>query len=297
MHACGHDMHMTCWVGTARVLAAHEGPLAGHAGLHRPAGRGGRRRRPADARGRPVQALSAARLLPGPALRLAASRTATSPTPRAWLWPTSIRWTSPSAARAATARPRTRPSTRSCWRPASSSICKRIVSRETNPTDPAVVTVGSIHGGTKHNIIPAEVKLQLTVRTPKDDVRKHVLEGIERIAKAAARGRQGAGADRPHRSGRLHAGAVQRRRRWRKKTTAVFREMLGKDKVHEAARSMGGEDFGRYGREGVPIFFYFLGTMAPERVAAAEAGRQAAAVAALGPVLSGARSRASAPAC
>ena len=44
MHACGHDMHMTCWVGTARVLAAHEGPLAGHAGVHRPAGRGDRRR-------------------------------------------------------------------------------------------------------------------------------------------------------------------------------------------------------------------------------------------------------------
>ncbi len=51
-----------------------------------------------------------------------------------------------------------------------------------------MVTVGSIHGGTKHNIIPDEVKLQLTVRTPKDDVRKHILEGIERIAKAAAQG-------------------------------------------------------------------------------------------------------------
>src|SRR5262249_19307533 len=63
-----------------------------------------------------------------------------------------------------------------------------IVSREVNPTDPAVVTVGSIHGGTKHNIIPDEVKLQLTVRTTKDSVRKHVLEAIERIAKAAAKG-------------------------------------------------------------------------------------------------------------
>src|SRR5262249_42566873 len=53
-----------------------------------------------------------------------------------------------------------------------------LVSRETNPTDPAVVTVGSIHGGTKHNIIPNEVKMQLTVRTTKDSVRKHILEGI-----------------------------------------------------------------------------------------------------------------------
>src|SRR5207247_8477917 len=63
-----------------------------------------------------------------------------------------------------------------------------LVSRETNPTDPAVVTVGSIHGGTKHNIIPNEVKLQLTVRTTKDKVRKHILEGIPRIANAAAQG-------------------------------------------------------------------------------------------------------------
>src|SRR5262249_49143752 len=62
-----------------------------------------------------------------------------------------------------------------------------IVSREVNPTDPAVVTVGAIHGGTKHNITPNEVKLQLTVRTTKDAVRKHVLEAIERIAKGAAK--------------------------------------------------------------------------------------------------------------
>src|SRR5262249_13443724 len=63
-----------------------------------------------------------------------------------------------------------------------------IVSREVDPTEPAVVTVGAIHGGTKHNIIPAEVKMQLTVRTLKDDVRKQVLEAIERIAKACALG-------------------------------------------------------------------------------------------------------------
>src|SRR4051795_2600232 len=50
-----------------------------------------------------------------------------------------------------------------------------IVSRENNPIDPVVITVGSIHGGTKHNIIPDEVKMQLTVRTYKDDVREHVL--------------------------------------------------------------------------------------------------------------------------
>src|SRR5438067_12187130 len=61
-----------------------------------------------------------------------------------------------------------------------------IASRENNPIDPIVITVGSIHGGTKHNIIPDEVKMQLTVRTYKADVRERVLAAIERIAKGCA---------------------------------------------------------------------------------------------------------------
>src|SRR3989442_8635654 len=58
-----------------------------------------------------------------------------------------------------------------------------IVSRENSPLDPAVVTVGSIHGGTKRNIIPDEVTLQLTIRTYKEEVRQHILSAIERIAR------------------------------------------------------------------------------------------------------------------
>jgi hippurate hydrolase len=61
-----------------------------------------------------------------------------------------------------------------------------IVSREDSPLDPVVVTVGSIHGGTKHNIIPNEVNLQLTVRAYRDEVRKRVLASIERISKGMA---------------------------------------------------------------------------------------------------------------
>src|SRR5437899_8852667 len=61
-----------------------------------------------------------------------------------------------------------------------------IASRENNPLDPVVVTVGSIHGGTKHNIIPDEVKMQLTVRTYKKEVREKVLAAIERTAKDCA---------------------------------------------------------------------------------------------------------------
>src|ERR1700733_1274973 len=61
-----------------------------------------------------------------------------------------------------------------------------IVSREDDPQSPAVITVGSIHGGTKNNIIPDQVKLQLSVRTFDPKVRKHVLEAIARIARGEA---------------------------------------------------------------------------------------------------------------
>src|SRR5206468_9170471 len=61
-----------------------------------------------------------------------------------------------------------------------------IVSREVQPGEPAVVTVGSIHGGAKHNIIPDEVRLQLTVRSYTDEVRQQTLESIKRIAHGLA---------------------------------------------------------------------------------------------------------------
>jgi hippurate hydrolase len=149
-----------------------------------------------------------------------------------------------------------------------------IVSRETTPTDPAVVTVGSIHGGTKHNIIPNEVKLQLTVRTTKDSVREHTLKAIARMARAAS---QAAGAPEPivkQDPGEFTPALVNDTALTRK-TIALFKELLGPENIHERPPFMGGEDFSRYGREGIPIFLYFLGTFPPERIAEArkEGGR------------------------
>ena len=146
-----------------------------------------------------------------------------------------------------------------------------IASRETNPTDPVVVTVGSIHGGTKHNVIPNEVQLQLTVRSTKDSVRKHTLEAIERIAKGAA---QGAGAPEPTVKlvSEEFTPALFNDPKLARRTVEMFKQLLRPDKLHERPTFMGGEDFSRYGRRrdgraGVPIFLYFLGTMAPERIA------------------------------
>jgi amidohydrolase len=144
-----------------------------------------------------------------------------------------------------------------------------LVSRETNPTDPAVVTVGSIHGGSKHNIIPNEVKLQITVRSTKDSVRKHLLDGIKRIADAAA---ATAGAPAPEVT--VHpeefTPSLLNEPKLTRRIVSLFREILGDDNVTERPPVMGGEDFSRYGRAGVPIFMFFLGTQAPATVAAAE---------------------------
>lgn len=144
-----------------------------------------------------------------------------------------------------------------------------LVSREISPTDPAVVTVGSIHGGSKHNIIPNEVKLQLTVRSTKDSVRKHLLDGIARIARAAA-----AAARAPDPLVTVDPGeftpALLNDPGLTRKIVAAFREALGADKVQERPPMLGGEDFSRYGRAGVPVFLYFLGTLPPEQVAAAQ---------------------------
>lgn len=139
-----------------------------------------------------------------------------------------------------------------------------IVSREVAPTDPAVITVGSIHGGTKHNIIGDHCHLQITVRTYTDAVRREVLDAIQRKAKAVA---QGAGAPEPEIAFSEGTPAL-----WNDETLAVragdvFRRVLGDDQVRVAELSMGGEDFSQYGKAGVPILMFRLGTVEAQRLA------------------------------
>lgn len=146
-----------------------------------------------------------------------------------------------------------------------------IVSRELDPLDAAVVTVGSIHGGSKHNIIPNEVRLQLTVRTTNDKSRRHVLEAIQRIANAAA-----AGARAPEPKVIVDEDqftpALVNDPELTSATMALLREVIGADHVHERPMSLGGEDFSRYVLAGVPGCYYFLGSAPPEKVEAAKNG-------------------------
>jgi len=139
-----------------------------------------------------------------------------------------------------------------------------IVSRETKPTEPAVVTVGSIHGGTKHNIIGNDCHLQLTIRSYSDDVRQHMHDAIVRKAKAVA---AGAGAPEPKVTFSEGTPAMFNDEKLATRLRGVFEREFGKDNVDDPEPSMGGEDFSLYGKAGVPILMFRLGTIEPKRLA------------------------------
>ncbi len=139
-----------------------------------------------------------------------------------------------------------------------------IVSREVNPLDPAVITVGSIHGGTKHNIIGSDCHLQLTVRSYKDEVRKLLLDAIRRKAFAVAKS---AGAPDPIVKASEGTPALFNDEALVARLVPVFERVLGKENVVEVEPVMGGEDFSHYGLAGVPIFLFRLGSVEAERLA------------------------------
>jgi hippurate hydrolase len=139
-----------------------------------------------------------------------------------------------------------------------------IVSREIKPTEPAVVTVGSIHGGTKHNIIGNQCHLQITIRSYSDEVRQHIHDAIVRKAKAVA---AGAGAPEPKVTFSEGTPATFNDEKLSLRLKSVFEKQLGKENVDDPEPSMGAEDFSLYGKAGVPICMFRLGTVNPDRLA------------------------------
>jgi amidohydrolase len=139
-----------------------------------------------------------------------------------------------------------------------------IVAREVKPTDPAVITVGAIRGGTKHNIISSECHLQLTVRSYRDEVRQQLHDAIVRKAKAVA---AGAGAPEPKIVFSEGTPAMFNDEKLAARLDEVFVRELGAEAIDHPEPSMGGEDFSQYGRAGVPILMYRLGTIEPRRLA------------------------------
>lgn len=144
-----------------------------------------------------------------------------------------------------------------------------LVSRELSPLDPGVVTVGAIHGGTKHNIISDEVHLQLTVRSYTDEVRGHLLSGIERIAHAQAASYGLTPEEYPDVEVELpYTPAMYNDPALTARAVSAMRARFGNSAVTEADPVMGGEDFSQYHRteEAIPSFMFWVGGTTQERL-------------------------------
>jgi hippurate hydrolase len=149
-------------------------------------------------------------------------------------------------------------------------MLQTIVSREIKPGTVAVITVGSIHGGTKRNIIPEEVKLELTVRAFDDQVMQQLIASIRRISTGL-----GVAAGLP--ADQLPVvtvasdsiGVTDNEAALTRRLAGVFTDWLGADRVLPYPAVTAAEDFSLYGRtmEHVPTTLWFVGATAPEKFA------------------------------
>ncbi|MCO6357012.1 amidohydrolase [Pseudoalteromonas shioyasakiensis] len=148
-----------------------------------------------------------------------------------------------------------------------------ITSRELSPLEPSVITVGSIHGGSKHNVISDEVKLQLTLRSYNPEVRLQQIAAIKRISKGIA---LSAGLDESlapevyvHEDESIPS--TYNNPAQTNIVRSAIANAIGEDNVLETEAVMAGEDFGLYGRteQHVPITLFWLGGVEPNQYDAA----------------------------
>ncbi len=144
-----------------------------------------------------------------------------------------------------------------------------IVSREISPFDQAVVTVGTIHGGTRRNIIPNDVKLELNIRAYKPEVREHIIQAVARISRAAALG-AGMPEDRLPLVSVLEgefAPALYNEPATVARVRGAFERVLGAENVHSVDPVMASEDFGYLGVDGkIPVMMFALGANSQELI-------------------------------
>jgi hippurate hydrolase len=266
MHACGHDVHMSTWLGTARLLSENKDKWSGTLLMI----------------GQPAEeAIGGAALMlkdglytrfPKPDVALAIHDD--SDLPAGEVGYNSGYTTSNADSISITVYGKgghgSAPHTTVDPILIGSRIVvtlQELVSRETRPGDFAVVTVGSFQAGTKNNIIPDEAKLLLTVRSYKDEVRKRLVAGIERIAKAEA---EAAGAPKPPLVESYEsASAVYNDPAVAAKVMAAEAARLAASKVEQTPPITASEDFSEFARDGVPTFMMWVGATEPARYAAA----------------------------
>jgi hippurate hydrolase len=268
MHACGHDIHITCLIGAVERLAAERGEWGGTlVALFQPAEEHGggaqvmvedglyeKVPRPDVVLGQHVTPLPAGMLGAHPGAAMAAvdtmevtmhGRGGHGSRPETTIDPVVM-------AAATVMRLQT------------------VVSREVAPQDTSVVTVGSLHAGTANNIIAAEAKLGISVRSFNEEVRARVLSGVERIVAAEA---AASGATEPPtvEYGEQYPVTVNDPEATAR-LTAVFAAEFGEDALFDPGALSGSEDVGNLATAaGVPLVYWILGGADPQKFAAAAA--------------------------
>ncbi|NOT26135.1 MAG: amidohydrolase [Acidobacteria bacterium] len=269
MHACGHDLHMAAWLGTARLMAQHRDSWRGTLMMVG---------QPAEEGSQGAAAMLKDGLFtkfPRPDFALSLHDDDTMPAGTIGYHPGYFRAMSDAVTITVYGRGGHAAMPHSTVDPvvlASRIVLslQTIVARENNPVDPVVITVGSIHGGTQGNIIPDEVRLQLSVRTYTPEVRTRTMAAIRRIARGEA---LSAGAPRePQVDVPAEAGApVYNDPTLTLRLAAALKKRMGEANVVEMPQKMTSEDFAQYGLAGVPSALLHIGAVAPAKLAAARA--------------------------
>jgi amidohydrolase len=267
MHACGQDIHMSSWMGAAKLMATHRDRWHGTLILIG---------QPAEETVEGAPAMIKDGLFtrfPKPDFALAIHDSAILPVGQVGFTPEYALAAADSVDITIYGRGGHGGRPQSTIDPvviAAKTILalQTVVSRENNPFDPVVITVGTIHGGTKNSIIPDEVKLQLTVRSYKPEVEKRVLASIERVAKGEA---MAAGAPKDPLVKITHAAnATYNDRDLTKRLVTSLRGVLGPENVIEIEPTMVFEDFAGFHLSGIPSADFWVGAVDPQKFAAAQ---------------------------